>query len=153
MIKWLALAAFILTSAAAPARVGGASGCGARYVLWGDGRHDDTAALNAWFRGNAVVWGDNGREVGAQISDHVFRLSAPVYISSGSGRTIARFQFVWPDRREVVSGGMIAAGADPDRPPVATGITKIGAAPYEGVPFHSPTPKPAVPDRTGCLVS
>ena len=25
-------------------------------LLWGDGEHDDTAALNAWFRGETVIW-------------------------------------------------------------------------------------------------
>ena len=127
---------------------------GKLFVLWGDGRHDDTAALNAWFRGDAVVWGETRRSVGAQISRHVFRLSSPVYISSGTGRRIESFQFVWPERKELVSGGTIVAGIDPDQAPVATGLTKIGAGPNEGVPFNSPTPKPTDPDKeTGCLVS
>lgn len=123
-------------------------------MLWGDGKHDDTAALNAWFRGDPVVWGDTGRSVGPQIADHVFRLSSPIYISSGTGRSITHFQFVWPERKELVSGGMIVAGADPNQPPVATGLTEIGAGPNEGVPYPSKTPKPAAPDnRIDCLVS
>ena len=112
-------------------------------MLWGDGKHDDTAALNAWFRGDAVVWRQNGRSVGPQIGDRVFRLTAPIYISSGTDRSIDHFKFLWPERREVVAGGTIVTGADPDRPPVATGITKIGARPNEGVPYPSNTPKPA----------
>jgi hypothetical protein len=140
--------------AAPPAVAADGSKCaGERFVLWGDGWHDDTAALNAWFRGDAVVWGESGRSVGPQIADHVFRLSAPVYIPSGKGRTIAHFRFVWPERRELVAGGTIASGGDPDRPPVATGLTKVGAGPGEGVPYPSKTPKPADPDRTDCLVS
>jgi hypothetical protein len=138
-----------------PAWAADSSKCGARLlVLWGDGRHDDTAALNAWFHGDAALWGQTGRTVGSQITDHVFRLSSPIYIPSGTSRSIEHFQFVWPERRELVSGGLIAAGPDPKQPPVATGITKIGAGPNEGVPFPSATPKPAAhDDRPDCLVS
>ena len=129
--------------------------CGTKlFVLWGDGRHDDTAALNAWFRGDTVVWGESGHDVGPQIANHAFRLSAPVLIPSGTGRSIGNFLFVWPERKERVSGGTIIAGADPNRPPIATGITKIGAGPKEGVPFPSETPKPATAqNRTDCLIS
>jgi hypothetical protein len=84
----------------------------------------------------------------------VFRLSAPIYISSGTGRRIDGFQFVWPERKERVTGGTIVAGSDPNEAPVASGLTKIGVGPNEGVPFHSPTPKPTDPgNQTGCLVS
>jgi hypothetical protein len=155
-LPMLPLAALFLTAVAAssPAEAADTSKCaGKLFVLWGDGRHDDTVALNAWFRGDPVVWGATGRTVGAQISDHVFRLSSPVYIHSGTGRSIAHFQFVWPERKELVAGGTITAGGDPNGPPVATGLTKIGAGPGEGVPYPSHTPKPADPDRTGCLVS
>jgi hypothetical protein len=153
----LRFAVFLLAAMAVmpPAWAAENSKCGAKlFVLWGDGKHDDTTALNAWFRGDDVVWGQTGRTVGPQIADHVFRLSSPIYIPSGTGRSIAHFQFVWPDRNELVSGGMIVAGADPSRPPVATGLTKIGAGPNEGVPFPSATPKPAASDNpTDCLVS
>lgn len=129
--------------------------CGAKlFVLWGDGAHDDTMALNAWFRGDPAIWGQTGRSVGAQISGRVFRLTSPIYISSGTERSIEHFQFLWPDRREVVAGGTIVTGADPNRPPLATGITKIGAGPNEGVPFPSDPPKPAASENsTDCLVS
>src|SRR5579871_5040408 len=128
--------------------------CGAKlWVLWGDGRHDATA-LNAWFRGDPVVWGENGRSVGRQISDRVFRLSAAVYIPSGTGRRIDRFQFIWPERKEWVVGGTIVSPGDANQPPIATGLTKIGAGPGEGVPYASQTPKPAAPgDSANCLVS
>jgi hypothetical protein len=152
----VALLLLIAVLAAAPSGRAAASGkCGARsFVLWGDGKHDDTAALNAWFRGDAVIWGESGRTAGAQISGHIFRLSAPIYIPSGRGRTLQHFQFVWPERKEWVAGGAIVSGTDPNQPPVATGLTKIGVGPNEGVPFHSETPKPADhEDRTGCLVS
>jgi hypothetical protein len=151
-------AMFLLAAAMAvlsPAWAADGAKCGAKlYLLWGDGNHDDTVALNAWFRGDAVVWGQTGRNIGPQIADRTFRLSSPVYIPSGTGRSIAHFQFVWPDRKELVAGGMIVAGPDPNQPPVATGLTKIGAGPNEGVPFPSKTAKPVETDnRTDCLVS
>jgi hypothetical protein len=147
------LAAIVALSPAWTAAAG--SKCPAKLlVLWGDGTHDDTAALNAWFRGDDAIWGQTGRRVGPQIADHVFRLSTEVYIPSGTGRRIEHFQFVWPERRELVSGGTIVAGGDPNQPPVAAGLTKIGAGPNEGVPFPDHTPTPAAhDDRTGCLVS
>ncbi len=153
MLRLLTCALLGLLAAAPPAAADASKCAGKRFVLWGDGSHDDTAALNAWFRGDAVVWGESGRSVGPQIADRVFRLSAPVYIPSGTGRTIAHFQFVWPERKELVAGGTVITGGDPVRPPVATGLTKIGAGPGEGVPYPSKTPKPAAPDRTDCLVS
>jgi hypothetical protein len=153
----LGLAACLAAAIAAssPAWSADRSKCGPKaLVLWGDGQRDDTAALNAWFRGDPVLWGQTGRTVGPQIADHVFRLSSPIYIPSGAGRSIEHFQFVWPERKELVSGGVIVSGADPNQPPVATGLVKIGAAPNEGVPYNSETPKPAAhADRADCLVS
>jgi hypothetical protein len=147
----LVLLAFAVAS---PAAADDSSKCnGKLFVLWGDGRHDDTIALNAWFRGDPVVWGDNGRTVGVQIDRRIFRLTSPVYIRSGTQRRITNFKFVWPRRNEIVAGGTIAASGDPDRPPVATGLTKIGASPNEGVPYQDKAAKPAKPDRTGCLIS
>src|ERR1700728_3834781 len=89
-----------------------------RFVLWGDGNHDDTAGLNAWFRGDNVVWAQTGHPVGAAIGgseagDRTFRLTGPVYIPSGTGRRIDRFEFVWPERKERVAGGTIVGGRDP----------------------------------------
>lgn len=138
-----------------PAQAGADPKCSARvFVLWGDGKHDDTAALNAWFRGERVIWGQSGRAIGSQISDHDFRLTAPIYIPSGTGRRIDHFRFFWPQREEIVAGGAIAAGPDPNRPPVATGIAKIGADPSEGVPFPTATPHPSAAETLGnCLVS
>ena len=72
-------------------------------VLWGDGEHDDTAALNAWFRGETVVWADTHQAVGSEIADRTFLLSSTVYIHSGMDRKMERFQMVWPQRNEVVS--------------------------------------------------
>jgi hypothetical protein len=123
-------------------------------VLWGDGAHNDTAALNGWFSGDPVIWAQTGEAVGSQIVGHVFRLKGAVFIPSGTGRSLERFELVWPERRERVSGGSIRAGNDPDKPPVAIGIVKIGAGPNEGIPFPGPDPHPA--DRRGgtdCLVS
>jgi hypothetical protein len=153
----LRLATCLLAAMAAlsPAAAADSSKCAAQLIiLWGDGKHDDTVALNAWFRGDAVLWGQSGRTVGSQIADRVFRLSSAIYIPSGTGRSIEHFQFVWPERRELVSGGTIVTGPDPKKPPVATSLTKIGASSNEGVPFPSATPKPAARgDRTDCLVS
>jgi hypothetical protein len=72
----------------------------AEIVLWGDGRHDDSAALNAWFRGEPAIWADNGEPVGASIAGHSFRLSEPVYVPGGAGRRLEYFRMVWPERGE-----------------------------------------------------
>ena len=145
----LALAALAPSGAAAELKCAASA-----LVLWGDGRHDDTRALNAWFRGENVAWGQDGATVGPQIADRVFLLTSALYIPSGTGRKIERFQWIWPARRERVSGGTILAGRDPNQPPVATGIAKINAGPGEGVPFPAPDPKPAdTRTATDCLVS
>jgi hypothetical protein len=112
------------------------------HLLWGDGEHDDTAALNAWFRGETVTWGQTHEKVGAEIADRTFLLSSVVYISSGTGRKLERFRMVWPERQETVSGGTIRSGDDPDQPPVAEGVTTIGADPDEGVPYEGPATEP-----------
>src|SRR2546428_12772884 len=127
-----ALAAFV---APVSAKAEEPSKCAAApHLLWGDGEHDDTAALNAWFRGETVTWAQTHETVGAEIADRTFLLSSAVYITSGTGRRLERFQMVWPARKETVSGGTISAGSDPDQPPIADGIIKIGADPDEGVP-------------------
>ena len=142
----LALFLLIVMAALPPAWAADSSKCGATlFVLWGDGRHDDTAALNAWFRGDPVVWGQTGRSIGPRIADHMFRLTAPIYIPSGTGRRIEHFEFFWPERKEVVAGGAIVSGADPNQPPVATGLTKIGAEPNEGVPTQARPQSPPPP--------
>jgi hypothetical protein len=126
----------------------------AALALWGDGTHDDTRALNAWFNGDPVVWADTGRAVGLQIVGRVFRLSSTVYIPSGTGRRIERFEMVWPARRERVAGSAIVTGDDRDRPATMIGIVKEGAGPDEGVPYKAP---PAEPEShasgSACLVS
>ncbi|MGA8382994.1 MAG: hypothetical protein WB710_17855, partial [Stellaceae bacterium] len=91
--------------AAAPAAAFAAAAPGSKcvmtpQVLWGDGAHDDTAALNAWFRGGRVVWGQTDGPVGSLIVGHVFRLKGAVLIPSGTGRSIERFELYWPERRE-----------------------------------------------------
>src|SRR3954453_2595102 len=72
-------------------------------VLWGDGRHDDSAALNAWLRGADAVWADGGEPVGASIAGRSFRLSAAVYVTGGTGRRLENFRMVWPERGETVA--------------------------------------------------
>jgi len=111
-------------------------------VLWGDGEHDDTAALNAWFRGETVLWAQTAAQVGSEIADRNFLLSSTIYIHSGTGRKMERFRMVWPWRNEIVTGGTIAAGNDPDSQPVADGITKVNSDPDEGVPYDSPKLEP-----------
>ena len=84
-------------------------------VLWGDGRHDDTAALNAWLRGQDAIWADTGAAVGAAIGGRSFRLSSAIYVQAGTGRILRDFRLEWPERREIVTGGTIAAGQIPMR--------------------------------------
>ena len=139
------LAAILLAGlfALASAKAEEQSKCAAApHLLWGDGEHDDTAALNAWFRGETVIWAQTHETVGAEIADRTFLLSSVVYISSGTGRKLERFRMVWPERQETVSGGTIRSGDDPDKPPVAEGVTTIGADPDEGVPYPDPDREP-----------
>ena len=126
----------------------------AGLALWGDGKHDDTKALNAWFRGDRVVWAQSGRTIGPAISGHDFLLSSTVFIPSGTGRRFERFQMIWPARKERVSGGTIFTGDDPDKPATLVEVVKIGAGPDEGVPYDAPAPKPGTRDLPeSCLVS
>ena len=111
-------------------------------VLWGDGKHDDTAALNAWLRGADAVWGDSGKPVGPTIIGRSFRLSSAIYVRAGTGRTIRDFRMEWPERGEIVSGGMIEAGADPDTAPVLSAVSIVGGDPGEGIPFEMPDDGP-----------
>ena len=123
-------------------------------VLWGDGAHDDTVALNAWFRGESVVWADTHGAVGAEIAGRTFLLSSTVYVSGGTGLRLERFRMIWPWRNEIVSGGAIVTGNNPNQEPRTEGITMVGADPDEGVPFAAPDPAPADHGTgTNCLVS
>lgn len=142
-MKHLAATLVAVLIAVSPAAADEQSKCAAALpVLWGDGTHDDTAALNAWFRGETVLWAQTDETVGSEIADHKFLLSSTVYIHSGTGRKMERFQMVWPHRNEVVTGGTITAGTDPDGQPVADGITKVNADPDEGVPYDGPKLEP-----------
>ncbi len=141
--KFMAAAVLAMLVALSAATAEEPSKCAAApHLLWGDGEHDDTAALNAWFQGETVIWAQTHDPVGEEITDRTFLLSSAIYISSGTGRKLERFRMVWPERKEIVSGGAIVAGNDPDQPPVADGITKIGADPDEGVPYETPDPEP-----------
>lgn len=123
-------------------------------VLWGDGRHDDTAALNAWLAGDTVIWAESGKPVGAAIAGHTFRLSAAIYIPSGTGRMLTDFHLVWPWTHEEVSGGTIAAGTDPNAPPAESGIQKRGGDRLEGIPYAAPAAaSPLRRPRRACLMS
>jgi len=126
----------------------------AEIVLWGDGRHDDSAALNAWLRGADAIWADSGEPVGASIAGRSFRLSAAVYVTGGTGRRLENFRMLWPERGETVTGGTILAGTDPDGAPILSGVTIEGGDPGEGVPFETPDPGPTDhDDRANCGIS
>jgi hypothetical protein len=114
----------------------------AEIVLWGDGRHDDTFALNAWLRGEEAVWADSGAAVGGSIAGHSFRLSAAVYVRAGTGRALEDFRLLWPERGEIVRGGKIRAGGDPDQAPAMSGVSIVGGDPGEGQPFDLTDPLP-----------
>jgi hypothetical protein len=60
----------------------------------------------------------------------------------GTGLRLERFRMIWPWRNEVVSGGAIVTGKDPNQEPRTEGITKVGADPDEGVPYKAPAPEP-----------
>ena len=136
----IAVAALLLALlAVSPAAAEERSECAAAPpVLWGDGEHDDTAALNAWFRGERVVWAQSHETVGSVIADRRFRLASTVYIHGGTNRKLERFQMLWPHRDEVVSGGTILTGSDPKQPPMVDNIAKVNADPDEGVPYDGP---------------
>jgi hypothetical protein len=126
----------------------------ATVILWGDGRHDDTAALNAWLRGENALWGDSGAPVGTAIVGHDFRLSAGIYVNAGVVRTLRDFHMVWPQRSETVAGGTIRTGGDPNQAPVISGVRIVGGDPGEGRPFDAPDqpPKPRN-DGASCGIS
>jgi hypothetical protein len=151
----LAGSLLLLALAMPPARAADKPDCeAAGLALWGDGKHDDTKALNAWFKGDRVVWAQTGRAIGPEIAGHDFLLSSTVFIPSGTGLRFERFQMVWPARKERVAGGTILTGNDPDKPATQVGIVKIGAGPDEGVPYDAPPPKPGTRDiPESCLVS
>jgi hypothetical protein len=123
-------------------------------ILWGDGRHDDTLALNAWLRGEDAVWADTGKSVGAAIAGHSFRLSAAIYVIGGTGRSLHDFRLLFPERGEVVAGGTVRAGIDANQPPISSGIAIQGGDSGEGVPFDAPDPVPVrAEDKAVCPIS
>jgi hypothetical protein len=126
----------------------------ADIVLWGDGRHDDSAALNAWFRGADAIWAASGEPVGAAIAGHSFRLSAPVFVPGGTGRRLDAFRMLWPERGEIVSGGSIVSGGDAETAPILTGVAIIGGDAGEAVPFDAPDAAPKNrDDKASCGIS
>ncbi len=119
----------------------------AGIVLWGDGAHDDSTALNAWFDGDEAIWAESGGPVGASIAGHSFRLSAAVYVRGGTGRRLEDFRMLWPQRGEIVSGGSIVSGSDPAKAPIVSGVSIIGGDPGEGAPFEMPDAAPTGHDK------
>jgi len=51
-------------------------------ILYGDGQHDDTVALNAWIQGKPVRYA-NGALVGNVISGKEFRVSGVIDFTKG----------------------------------------------------------------------
>jgi hypothetical protein len=142
-VKLLAATLLAALLALSAAKAEEQSKCAAApHLLWGDGEHDDTAALNAWFRGETVIWAQTHETVGAEIADRSFLLSSTVYVSGGTGRRLERFRMNWPWRNEVVSGDAIVTGNDPQQEPRTEGITMVGADPDEGVPHEGPAAEP-----------
>jgi len=136
----------------APARAATPDCVPAQLVLWGDGRHDDTVALGAWLQGKDAVWASSGEPVGAAITGHSFRLSSAVYVTAGTGRRLDDFRLLWPERGETVSGGTIATGNDPEKPPALVGVDVVGGDADEGQPFEAPDP-PRVGAPQNCATS
>lgn len=154
-LLWLLLVVAMAAPVFPPARAAVSQHCvRAAIILWGDGRHDDSAALNAWFDGAAAIWAESGEPVGAAIAGHAFRLSAPLYVSGGTGRRLEDFRMLWPERHEIVSGGSIQSGGDPDAAPIVSGVSITGGDPGEGVPFDAPDAAGARhDDRASCAIS
>ena len=136
MTTFLVIAHVIVSFALLPAQAAEPQHCvRAEIVLWGDGRHDDSAALNAWLGGAAAIWAESGEPVGAAIAGHSFRL-------------------LWPERGETVSGGSIVSGSDPAKPPIVAGVSISGGDAGEGVPFETPDDAPTGrDDQARCAIS
>jgi hypothetical protein len=151
----LLLLATLVALAPSPLRATEAQRCvRAGIVLWGDGRHDDSAALNAWFRGDDAIWAESGEPVGASIAGHGFRLSAALYVTGGAGRRLEDFRMLWPERGETVSGGTILSGTDPEQAPIVSGVSIVGGDPGEGTPFEAPDAAPnGHGDQASCAIS
>jgi hypothetical protein len=154
MLRCLALLVPAVLFSAEPAIAAPQDCARVPVVLWGDGRHDDTAALNAWLRGRDAIWAGSGTPVGAAIGGRRFRLSSAIYVQAGTGRVLRDFRLEWPERGETVTGGTIMTGADPDAVPLQSGVTISGGDPGEGVPFDVPDREPdhAAPDAS-CAIS
>ena len=110
--------------------------------------------MNAWLRGEDAVWADSGRSVGPAIAGRSFRLSSAIYVIGGTGRSLQEFRLLFPERGEVVTGGTVRAGNDPDQPPVSTGVDIVGGDSGEGVPFDAPDPAPIqAENKAACPIS
>ena len=82
-------------------------------VLWGDGVHDDTAALNAWLRGDSLVWATSGEPVGEAIANRVFRLSSAIYVPAAPAESSNIFAWCGPSAAKPLP----AAASDPAKIP------------------------------------
>lgn len=156
IVRWGWVAAVVVATASpAAAAVAAPQDCvKPEVILWGDGRHDDTAALSAWLRGAGATWAISGKPVGARIVGRSFRLSTAVYVSAGTGRQLKDFRLLFPTRGEIVSGGTIIAGDNPNEAPVISGVTIHGGDSGEGVPFELPDRHSGPhPNEASCAIS
>lgn len=68
----------------------------ATMVLWGDGLHDDTAALQALLRGDPVRWASGEPFNGHLLAGKSFLLSRPIaFDSRGPVRRVENCRFAW----------------------------------------------------------
>jgi hypothetical protein len=73
------------------------------YVLWGDGLHDDTAALQAAIRGESVVMADGSVYSGILVRG-VYRISQTLVIGTGQGLSAISSHF---DGSRIADGGAV----------------------------------------------
>src|SRR5215472_7992707 len=100
LATWLAVSAIAMFVPSAANAEENSECAAAPRVLWGDGVHDDTAALNAWFRGEKVLWAETHQTVGGEIADRTFLLSSTVYVAGGTGLRLEHFRMIWPGARK-----------------------------------------------------
>jgi hypothetical protein len=55
-------------------------------VLYGDGKHDDTEALQAWFDGDRVVYSDGAVAGGPTLANREFLISGPITLRGNAER-------------------------------------------------------------------
>lgn len=77
----------------------------APLTLWGDGVHDDTAALQAWFERQPVQWPD-GRPVGHAITGGTFKTSGVIRFAAWPQADGQALQAISDAGRDVAHGAL-----------------------------------------------